>query len=331
MPDVEQFKLPDVGEGLTEADILAWHVKVGDTIEINDILVEVETAKSVVELPSPFAGVVTAIHVAAGETADVGAPIVSIGDPSDATAPPPLGGGASGAPVAGEPIAIDSPAAPDFPPRDAVEEVEERQSVLVGYGPTKAKVARRPRRTAVARPVGLASTVDNPNRPCATPPVRKFARDLGVDLRAVPASGELGRISQSDVRSFAARSASGAPPSADEPYETRIPIKAVRKHTADAMVASPFTAPHFTEWVTVDVTRTLKLLDRMKADRSFADVRLSPLVLVMRAALLSMGRHPEANAKWDGAAGEIVQLRDVSLGIAAAIPRGLLVPNIRAA
>ena len=208
---------------------------------------------------------------------------------------------------------------------------EKRHSVLVGYGPTKAKVARRARRETPTRPARLPYELDNPRRrPYATPPVRKLARDLGIDLRDVPAPVEPGRLSRADVQNFAARTTPTELPT-NEPSEIRLPIKGVRKATAEAMVASAFTAPHVTEWVSVDVTRSLNLLERLKTERAFVGVRLSPLVLIIRAALLALGRHPGANARWNGAAGEIVQFRDVNLGIAAATPRGLLVPNIKAA
>ncbi|MGB3481850.1 MAG: dihydrolipoamide acetyltransferase family protein [Mycobacterium sp.] len=302
-----QFALPDVGEGLTEAEIVRWLVKVGDTVAVNDTLVEVETAKSLVELPSPHAGVITALHGAEGDTVEVGSPIVSFGDTATDTATT---------------VTAAAPEAPADPPED-----EQRQPVLVGYGPSRAKVERRPRKPGYrsAHP----AQVPPGTRPSATPPVRFRAKELGVDLASVVPSGPGGQLTRADVEA-AARAVNTVATVAD-PAETRSPIKGVRKATAAAMVESAFTAPHVTEWVTVDVTETLALLERLRGDRAFAGARLTPLTLIARATLSALRTHPGINASWDGAAGEIVQYRDVNLGVAAATPRGLLVPNIKAA
>jgi pyruvate dehydrogenase E2 component (dihydrolipoamide acetyltransferase) len=294
-----QFALPDVGEGLTEAEIVTWHVAVGDTVKVNDTLVEVETAKSLVELPSPYAGVIAELHAQQGDTVDVGAVIVSF---------------------AGDDPTPQEAAAPAEVPDD------ERQPVLVGYGPSRAAVARRPRKPGY-RPHAASLSSD---RPHATPPVRFHAKRHGIDLTSVTATGARGQITRADVEHAAAQRIEPAARESDS-AEQRIPIKGVRKVTAEAMVTSAFTAPHVTEWATVDVTETLELLEQMRSDRTFAGARLSPLVLIARATLSALRAHPEMNAKWDGEAGEIVRYRDVNLGIAAATPRGLLVPNIKAA
>lgn len=329
MAEGQQFKLPDVGEGLTEADIVTWHVKVGDAVSINEALVEVETAKAAVDLPSPYAGVVAALHFAEGDTVEVGAPIITIAetrgtqagsDATDAQTPRP----ASESP----PDELGGPW--ESPPIPVATVDEERQNVLVGYGPTRTTVARRPRKNGTRRPAGMVTSNRPVHRPHATPPVRALARQLGIDLATVQPTGERGQITRTDLRNAQSALAAGQAAPA-RPAETRKPIKGVRKRTAEAMVASAFTAPHVTEWITVDMTRSLKLIDRLRTDKSFSGVRLSPLVLVMRATLLALSRNPEANAKWDDAAGEIVQFHDVNLGVAAATPRGLVVPNIRAA
>jgi pyruvate dehydrogenase E2 component (dihydrolipoamide acetyltransferase) len=341
---VNSFRLPDVGEGLTEAEIIDWRVKPGDSVALNDILVEVETAKAAVELPSPYAGTVVELLAAPGETVPVGTPIITIAgagaEESPAAAPEPTPSGTDRTPSATEPTPSATEPTPEAAPA--------REPVLVGYGPTHGPVGRRPRRAkapapgrpvavtarpvaATARPVAAPAGVHPP----ATPPVRKLARELGVDLRDITPTGAFGRVTREDVRRVAEQGAaltSGAPNTATNetaPSEVRTPVRGVRKHTAEAMVASAFTAPHVTEWVSVDVTRTLKLMRRLRAEREFADVRLTPLCFVARAALLAIARHPEINAKWD--ADEIVQFRDVNLGIAAATPRGLIVPNIPAA
>ena len=321
MADIKQFKLPDVGEGLTEADILTWHVAVGDVVEVNQILIEVETAKAAVELPSPHAGLVIALHVAAGETVDVGTPIISI----DA---------APGATVRDSPAADAAVAAPPA-----------RQPVLVGYGPRTETTARRRSRTETVTPSAHAAfnvpppdveSVDAPpvhhapaHRVLAKPPVRMLAKSLGIDLGTVAPTGPNGTVSREDVAYAANGGAPGAPAAARGVRETRIPIKGVRKHMAAAMVASAFTAPHVTEFITIDVSATMQLRDRVAARREFRDVKVSPLLFVAKAVLMAAKRTPEINGTWDDQAGEIVLKHYVNLGIAAATDRGLIVPNIK--
>lgn len=297
----QQFALPDVGEGLTEAEIVTWLVKVGDSVGINDTLVEVETAKSLVELPSPYSGVITKLHAAEGDTVEVGSVLVSFGGTGHT-----------------EPAPADTA---DEPEADA------RQPVLVGYGPSRAKVQRRPRREGYRSALVRNRSDHEPHRPYATPPVRVRARELGVDLSSIAPTGANGHITRADVDA-AVRPATAVPA---QPNETRSPIKGVRKATAAAMVSSAFTAPHVTEWVTVDVTETLALLERLRGDRAYTGARLTPLVLIARATLSALRNHPAMNASWDADANEIVEYRDVNLGVAAATPRGLLVPNIKAA
>jgi 2-oxoisovalerate dehydrogenase E2 component (dihydrolipoyl transacylase) len=370
---MKQFKLPDVGEGLTEAEIVSWKVKPGDTVKVNEIVVEIETAKSLVELPSPFAGVVTELLVAEGTTVDVGTPIITVDDGSGGTpAAPPRD---DMAPAVPDPSAVETPA-----DDRAVEPgliggpaPGGRTSVLVGYGPKTTSAARRPRKGATPAgasaataqqavqtsmmttptPVLEPTVEDAPEsapahtvagggtgagtKVLAKPPVRKLAKDLGVDLTTVTPSGEGGVVTRADVESAASGGglpgAAGAGRPAYVPAagqrETRVPVKGVRKMTAQAMVASAFTAPHVTEWVTVDVTRTMELVARLRKDRDFRDVKVSPLLLVAKALILAVRRNPEINAVWDEAAQEIVVKHYVNLGIAAATPRGLVVPNIK--
>jgi pyruvate dehydrogenase E2 component (dihydrolipoamide acetyltransferase) len=339
---VQQFKLPDLGEGLTEGDILKWTVAVGDTIDVNDTIAEVETVKAAVELPSPFAGVVMALHAAVGETVPVGTAIISIdtgGDAAPSTAAEDL-----------------VPAVPGVPGEGALP-ADEKQMTLVGYGPREDTGGRRRRRRPEATAAGAQasfnlppSTASHPapapaeveaadeparGRPAthgvlAKPPVRKLAKTLGVDLTSVTPTGPHGTISRDDVQSAANGVAPAAPSrAADRARETRIPIKGVRKHTAAAMVASAFTAPHVTEFITCDVTATMELRDRVAARREFRDVKVSPLLFVAKAILLAVRDTPEINATWDEAAGEIVLKNYVNLGIAAATGRGLIVPNIK--
>ena len=366
MPEVKQFKLPDIGEGLTEADILSWHVAVGDTVEVNQILVEVETAKAAVELPSPYAGVVTELHCGEGDTVDVGRPIISIDTAPGGTAN--AAANNAGSTQAAEnlvptPNASDAAAtstAAEGEPREAMYGVHgegepKRQPVLVGYGPAAEGTPHRRRRAGTpptppappptvppAAPSTPAASAPEPepaarpaaHRVLAKPPVRKLAKTLGVDLGSIEPTGPNGTVSREDV-TLAANGSNGsaapaAPPSfAPGERETRVPVKGVRKHTAAAMVASAFTAPHVTEFVTIDVTATMELRDRVAARREFRDVKVSPLLFVAKAVILAARKTPEINATWDDAAGEIVLKHYVNLGIAAATGRGLVVPNIK--
>jgi 2-oxoisovalerate dehydrogenase E2 component (dihydrolipoyl transacylase) len=330
MAELKQFKLPDIGEGLTEADILRWEVKVGDTVVVNQTLVEVETAKAAVELPSPYAGVIHEIHFDEGVTVDVGQPIITIrvgeGEVANGSVAPPVGGG-------GEDLVPEPP-------------TQERQSVLVGYG-VSGERGRRRKRTAhevvptpnanevfkVTPGAHAATAVIAPDRAVlAKPPVRKLAKTLGVDLGTVPATGPNGTISRSDVEGAAQSGRSVAAVAAPvRGSETRIPIKGVRKHTAAAMVASAFTAPHVTEFITVDVSEMMELRKRIGSRPEFKNVKASPLLFVARALLWAARRTPIINSTWDEPAGEIVVKDYVNLGIAAATERGLIVPNIKGA
>jgi 2-oxoisovalerate dehydrogenase E2 component (dihydrolipoyl transacylase) len=347
---LQSFRLPDVGEGLTEAEIVTWKVKPGDTVKVNDIVVEIETAKSLVELPVPYAGVVSALLVPEGQTVDVGTPIISVetapagSAPAPAAEPPGAAAGATTveaapAEVAIEPGLIGGPAPGG------------RTSVLVGYGPRTTEAKRRPRKGSAAAEHNvsdpgvtlLAGTVEAEaedvieldayaaSRPLAKPPVRALAKQLGVDLASVPGTGPKGSVTREDLQLFTEEPASTSPAARvrSGERETRVPVKGVRKMTAQAMVASAFTAPHVTEFVTVDVTRTMRLVERLKADREFEGVKVSPLLILAKALILAVQRHPEINASWDEAAQEIVVKHYVNLGIAAATPRGLVVPNVK--
>ena len=368
---MNEYKLPDVGEGLTEAEIVTWKVKVGDVIKVNDIVVEIETAKSLVELPSPYAGTILALLVPEGETVPVGTPIIRIGEASEATAAAPAEPAPSTesdpylgmAQKAGQVADIDmsNPAATGG---------GENQT-LVGYGPREAAAKRRPRRggASPASDAGAAAQLQLqsafapggaessevveaeetpvpstpaarhdgplPTRVLAKPPVRKLAKDLGVDLRALTPSGPEGTVTRADVHAAASggmdetASVVSTSPMQRGERETREPIKGVRKMMAQAMVDSAFTSPHVTEWITVDATRTMKLVERLKGHRDFRDVKVSPLLVLAKAALLAMRRTPEINAAWDDAAQEVVFKHYVNLGIAAATPRGLVVPNVK--
>jgi 2-oxoisovalerate dehydrogenase E2 component (dihydrolipoyl transacylase) len=302
MSESHQFRLPDVGEGLTEAEVVTWHVAVGDEVEVNDVLVDIETAKSVVELPSPFRGVVELLLVAPGETVPVGSPLIVIGART-----------ASAEPAASLEVAT---AGATFQ-QQATDE-EDKPQVLVGPGPKEA--ATRQRRLTGGRPLTPSPTASAANPVRTTPPVRLRAKTLGVDLEAL--APHTGVVTLQDVER-------AADVGVADPRERRVPVKGVRKATADAMVRSAFTAPHVTEWLTVDMTRSMELVRRLKAARDWKGVRVTPLLVVARAFLLAIRSFPDVSATWDQAAGEIVYKDYVNLGIAAATPRGLLVPNIK--
>jgi pyruvate dehydrogenase E2 component (dihydrolipoamide acetyltransferase) len=335
---MSEFRLPDVGEGLTEAEVLTWHVAVGDVVEVNQVIVDIETAKSVVELPSPFAGEVTALLVREGTTVPVGTPIIAIGGPTGAVVPDDARDLTDERPVEDD---VEEPAVED-----------KREPVLVGYGVRTASTRRR-RRKGDAEPVGSVAVPTAPEpatghdkapaqrvemRTLAKPPVRKLAKDHGVDLTTVPCDGPV--VTRADVEAFIAgrRSEPVTVPTSNSPAapapvrsaegDTRIPVKGVRKATAQAMVSSAFTAPHVTEWVTLDVTATMELVERLKADRRFREVKVSPTLVVAKAVCLALARTPELNASWDEQAQEIVLKGSVNLGVAAATDRGLVVPNI---
>jgi len=416
----QRFPLPDVGEGLTEAEIVEWKVKPGDVVAVNQTIVEIETAKSLVELPSPWAGTVAALLVEEGTTVDVGTPIIQVEtgvaaeDPAAPAgeAPPTMAeaaesGSGSGsvlvgygtaeaaaagrrrrraAAAAAAPIPTQAPAPAQAPaptqapaPMSAPASTSAHDGVaaagtstagtarLVSTGshpprgttpavvtPTgvtavthaTARAAFEDRRApdggAISIPVAPASRASN-GRVLAKPPVRKFAKDLGVDLPSVLPTGPGGIVTREDVVAYAeAAKPQGLATYADDdqPWlasgyvspdgrRTRVPVKSVRKRTAEAMVASAFTAPHVTVFHTVDVTRTMKLVAALKEDRDFAGVRVTPLLIAAKAVLMAVKRHPEINASWDDQAQEIVYKHYVNLGIAAATPRGLVVPNVK--
>jgi len=334
MPSYEIFHMPDAGEGLTEADVVTWRVAEGDTVEVNQPLVEIETAKSLVELPCPVDGVVHRLLAAEGDTVEVGAPIAEFDVDPGGAAP-------DDAPVAQEVPELETPA-PTEAAAPASSPDEGSGAVLVGYGVKAGAARRRPRAAEALDPIGGADEVSE-YPVLAKPPVRKLARELGVEITTVTPTGPGGLVTREDVEQAAkATSARTLATYAgdDQPWlesgystdggrSTRVPVKSVRKRTAEAMVSSAFTAPHVTVFHTADVTETMNLVQRLKADRDFRDVKVTPLLIVAKALLLAVRRHPEINASWDDQAQEIVYKHFVNLGIAASTPRGLLVPHIK--
>jgi 2-oxoisovalerate dehydrogenase E2 component (dihydrolipoyl transacylase) len=312
MSETREFRLPDVGEGLTEADIVAWHVKPGDTVKDGQIIVEIETAKAVVELPTPFSGTVTSLLAEEGQTVDVGAPIIAV-DTSGGAATEPAPAPAATAPEPKTATAAGNGAG------------EGRQAVLVGYGVKAASTTRRARKPAPGD--GVREDPGPEARALAKPPVRKLAKDLGISLTQLAGTGPAGSITRDDVQ----RAASGTTARYEQggAVAERIPVKGVRKHMAAAMVSSAFTAPHVTEFLKVDVTETMAATQRVRALPEFEGVRVSPLLFVARALLVAVRRHPLVNSSWDEDAQQILVHGQVNLGIAVAAERGLLVPNVK--
>lgn len=364
---LREFRLPDLGEGLTEGEILKWYVAEGDTITLNQPIVEVETAKAAVEIPAKWAGKVHRIFHPEGTTVEVGAPIITIDTDPDA-GPLPSDSALAAVDVAPDEGMVEPGMVGGAPAAGG------RTPVLVGYGPKTTTAKRRPRAggsapeappapapvapapvpTAPLAPAALAPVPAGPAPAApvngatsgggrngggvalAKPPVRKLARDLGVDLTLLVGSGPQGSITREDVQaaigaSAAPAVATGVPAPApavfDASREQRIPVKGVRKLTAQNMVASAFTAPHVSVFQTVDVTRSVRALERLKALPEWQGVRLSPLLLAARAVLHAIRRYPMMNSSWAGE--EIVVKEYVNLGIAAATERGLVVPNIK--
>ena len=371
------FPLPDVGEGPTEAEILSWKVAVGTEVAINDVLVEIETAKSVVELPSPFAGTVEALLVAEGETVEVGTPIISISGGDSAPAAPAAPAAAeteSGTALVGSGPKADAvkrrarkrpasatqpaqaPAAPVAPavqapvahtPADPVNrnqgllsELAERASRFVENTPLNSVVQRLSHEPAAAAPAAAPTLPPEqvPHRPTlAPPPVRLAAKELGVDLANVTATGARGQVTKQDLMNYVAHLSdvqhSGARQPFWQPATTpgdrieRIPVRGVRKATAKAMVSSAFSAPHVSIFVDVDASRTMEFVKRLKRSRHFEGVKVTPLLVLAAAVIWAAERNPQVNATWTDS--EIQIKHFMNLGIAAATPRGLMVPNIK--
>lgn len=411
---VKKFNLPDVGEGLTEAEVVAWKVKPGDIVAINDVLCEIETAKSLVELPSPFAGTVTELLVEEGITVEVGTAIIAVSEGQDGeTAQSPA---APAAPAAEKPVpeapAVDmplygklpadvgdgpagGPLVGSGPKADAVKRrarkrpagsvveaatiaenaegtVQDQQALLEAKADDNSSTRRTASTTAVAparqshTPAASASQVQPStpeapqaaasrgaafggtisglvNKVLAKPPVRKFARDLGIDLADVVATGQRGEVTREDLVSYQAQrdaehdqadSFWGASKKPQDQRVERMPVKGVRKATAKAMVDSAFSAPHVSIFVDVDASRTMEFVKRLKVSRDFEGIKVSPLLILAKAVIWAAARNPSVNATWvdnaDGKGGAEIQVKHfMNLGIAAATPRGLMVPNIK--
>lgn len=333
MPQRSLFNLPDVGEGLTEAEIVSWKVKPGDVVAVNDVIVEIETAKSIVELPSPYAGPVAELMVAEGDTVAVGTPIIAIG--TGAGAPAAVPAPAAAGPVAGE----LKPLVGSGPKADAVKRRPRTGSAAAVVRPPDAAPAPAAAQAPARVPASNVNAAGAANRVLAKPPVRKAAKDLGINLADVSPTGLRGEVTKKDLRSYqdqrtaeqdgaatfwAPDAGSGL---AGDPRVERIKVKGVRKATAKAMVESAFSAPHVSIFVDVDASRTMEFVKRLKASRDFEGIKVSPLLILSKAVIWAAARNPSVNATWTGE--EIIIKHFMNLGIAAATPRGLMVPNIK--
>jgi 2-oxoisovalerate dehydrogenase E2 component (dihydrolipoyl transacylase) len=310
---ISRFPLPDVGEGLTEAEIVTWKVKVGDQVTVNQTICEIETAKSLVELPCPFEGEVTELLVQEGDTVEVGTPIIAVRT--------------QGGPVLDEPIA---PVA-----EEAETGAEYKLPTLVGYGDAGEAKSRRKRAVSVAPvatsiPVSMVMAAASSDAVLAKPPIRKLAKELGVDLGSLTGTGHHGEITREDVIGGASQASvfkNLTTPAVPSEREERIPVKGVRKAIATAMVKSAFTAPHVSIFVDVDATRTMEYVKRLKSSVDFAGIKVTPLLIMAKAMIWAVRRNPMVNSTWTDE--EIIVHNFVNLGIAAATPRGLIVPNIK--
>jgi pyruvate dehydrogenase E2 component (dihydrolipoamide acetyltransferase) len=303
----KDFLLPDLGEGLEEAEVVTWRVSEGDRVELNQPLVEVNTAKALVEIPSPFAGVVAGLHAGEGEVVKVGMPLVTIEveESGESTAAP------EAAPPAEE---VPSPDAP------------KRRAVLVGYGVAEEEPESRPAGAGRRRGDGGGPVP-------ASPPVRRLAKDLGVDLAAVAGTGPGGRVTREDVEKAAAggvQAPAAAEATAAAPAPTgeaeRIPVRGTRRLIAEHMTQSAREIPHVTTFLTVDA-HWLEEFRRDIAEGS--EARISPLPIIVRALAEIVRGHPKLNASFDAERSEMVLYRDCHVGIATDTERGLLVPVVR--
>ena len=346
---MKNYCMPDPGEGLTEGEVVSWQVSPGDTVKINDVLCEVETAKSIVELPSPFAGTVAKLCAEPGETVAVGAPLVTIDDGSQDE--PELLVGHVPAESGRRRRRRKCAAVSTERAREEDADTHPEQSVSEPRHDAEAKPKQRLTESA---PRQDPPRMDRTAHILAKPPARRLAADLGVDLFQVTGTGPQGAVTRSDVKAAAHHGAAaagdggacpgdaelaslsvmsrrllGGAPTEPDGHTRKVPVGGVRKVTAKAVKDSLDTKALVTAFLTCDVTPTMELVNRLRADRRFKGLRVSPLTVWCKAVCLAMGRTPVINAAWDDAADQIVFRDHINLGIAAATPRGLMVPVVR--
>ena len=346
---MKNYCMPDPGEGLTEGEVVSWQVSPGDTVKINDVLCEVETAKSIVELPSPFAGTVAKLCAEPGETVAVGTPLVTIDDGSE-DEPEFLVGHVTAEPGRRRRRRRGAAVSTERAREEGVDTHPE-QSVSEPQHDAEAKPEQRLTEPA---PRQDPPRMDRTAHILAKPPARRLAADLGVDLSQVTGTGPQGAVTRSDVKAAAHHGAAaagdggacpgdaelaslsvmsrrllGGAPTEPDGHTRKVPVRGVRKVTAKAVKDSLDTKALVTAFLTCDVTPTMELVNRLRADRRFKGLRVSPLTVWCKAVCLAMGRTPIINAAWDDAADQIVFRDHINLGIAAATPRGLMVPVVR--
>ena len=346
---MKNYCMPDPGEGLTEGEVVSWQVSPGDTVKINDVLCEVETAKSIVELPSPFAGTVAKLCAEPGETVAVGAPLVTIDDGSQDE--PEFLVGHVPAESGRRRRRRKCAAVSTERAREEDADTHPEQSVSEPRHDAEAKPKQRLTESA---PRQDPPRMDRTAHILAKPPARRLAADLGVDLFQVTGTGPQGAVTRSDVKAAAHHGAAaagdggacpgdaelaslsvmsrrllGGAPTEPDGHTRKVPVRGVRKVTAKAVKDSLDTKALVTAFLTCDVTPTMELVNRLRADRRFKGLRVSPLTVWCKAVCLAMGRTPIINAAWDDAADQIVFRDHINLGIAAATPRGLMVPVVR--
>ncbi|ASD26611.1 2-oxo acid dehydrogenase subunit E2 [Brevundimonas diminuta] len=304
------FKLPDVGEGTAEAELVGWHVKVGDAVQEDQILAEVMTDKATVELTSPVSGVVVALHGEAGQQIAVGGPLVSFKVEGKGN-------------VAEAPTAAPAPAA----------KAEKAASSPVAA--PAAKPAAAPK--ADAKPVPALTGRQPGERPLASPAVRNRARDLGIDLVFVPGSGPAGRIEHADLDAFVARGGTIAPAAASggslyakAEGTNEVRIIGLRRKIAEKMAESVRRIPHITYVEDIDMTAVEELRAHLNAqNKGTGRAKLNVLPFIARAIVVALKDQPNINATYDDEAGVLTQHNAVHLGIAAQTPNGLMVPVVR--
>jgi pyruvate dehydrogenase E2 component (dihydrolipoamide acetyltransferase) len=293
-----QFMLPDLGEGLEEAQLTRWLVAVGDTVALNQYLCEVETAKALVEIPSPWLGTIQALHAKPGDTVPVGAPLITIAELDAANAQPDEDGSGP---------------------------------VLVGYGshaPAQAYTRRRRGAPMIPATPAAPAAVAAPEADesvKASPLVRKMAAERGINLAAVVGTGPGGRIRVEDLD--AAVPAPVATPATNQDEE-RISTVGLRKAIAAKMVRSASTIPQFVEYGLFDATNVIARRERLKADPTFTGLRLTFLPFFVSAVIQATREYPIVNSRWDEEDSAIVIKKRISVGIASDTERGLLVPVI---
>ena len=347
MPAFE-FKLPDIGEGVSEGEIVEWHVAPGDSVNEDDPMVEVMTDKATVTIGAPKTGVIRSLECEVGAVAQVGSVIVVIDTEGTATgvrapsAPPP----APEKPAPEEPAA--KPAAKKESAATAVGDIRDTLSASDFF--SRRQAARKELLGGNGNGHAATATAFFTDKPLATPATRKLARDLGVDLRHVPPSGDGGRVTKDDVRSFASGGGNGggalqevvparpAPrreptrietPADERSLEERTPFVGIRRRIAERMQMSKNTAAHFTFVEECDVGRLIEVRSRLRAPAEAEGVKLSYLPFIVKAVIAALKRHPVLNSALDESKNELVYRRYYNIGIAAATDAGLMVPVVR--